>query len=289
MKAIVTDIKRFAVHDGDGIRTTVFFKGCNLCCQWCHNPETISGAKQLAFYAHKCTLCGACASLCLNHVIAGGERRIDAESCLFCGKCTEVCSQDALKIFGTEMDAEAILDILLEDKAFYETSGGGVTFSGGECMLQIDFLAELLPKCKENGLHTAIDTAGNVPWAYFEKILPWTDAFLYDIKMLDAQKHRLFTGADNSRILENLVRLSESGATVWVRIPVVGGVNATEQDMRAIADFLQPLRIAKIELLPYHSLYAGKGAAICIKTPLFTTPSKEDMERFCGIMPSRLF
>ncbi len=280
MKAMITDIKRFAIHDGDGIRTTVFFKGCTLRCLWCHNPETLSGTRQLALYRHKCTLCGLCASLCPAHTIENGIHLINQELCKGCGKCIENCPMDALKLFGTEMSSDEVLDILLEDKAFYETSGGGVTFSGGECMLQSDFLAELLPKCKENGLHTAIDTAGNVPWKSFERVLQWVDTFLYDIKLIDADKHKRFTGADNALILENLARLSQCGKTIYIRVPVVGGVNATDEDMQAIAGFLRPLSIAKVELLKYHDMYASKNEAVGRKVDTFTIPTETEMERF---------
>ncbi len=273
MKAMITEIKRFAVHDGDGIRTTVFFKGCNLNCAWCHNPETISKNKQLAFYEHKCSGCGKCRNAC----------RYSSEICDLCGKCTEVCPLSARKIYGTEMTAEEILEIILRDKAFYETSGGGVTFSGGECMLQADFLAGLLKKCKENSIHTAVDTAGNVPRESFIKVLPYTDIFLYDIKTADPALHKKYTGSGNRLILENLKFLSDSGAKITVRVPVIGGVNDSESEIKSIAEILKPLNIFKTELLPYHDMYISKNRAVNRDIPVFSIPSKEKMVIFENI------
>lgn len=167
MKAVIFDIQRNSFVDGPGIRTTVFFKGCNMRCKWCHNPESQSAQKQMMYYKDKCTGCGKCAKVCPNQL----------KKCDFCGKCELYCPADARKICGKEYSADEVFNEIAKDKTFYENSGGGATFSGGECMLQIGFLCEILKKCKENGIHTAVDTAGNVPWEYFEKILPYTDIF----------------------------------------------------------------------------------------------------------------
>ena len=199
MKAMLFDIQRGSYVDGPGIRTTVFFKGCNLDCKWCHNPESKSADRQMLFYSDKCTGCGKCVSVCPNK----------GKKCELCGKCALFCPRDARKLCGREYGIEEVMRELLRDKCFYENSGGGVTFSGGECMLQIDFLSEILRECKTEGIHTAVDTAGNVPFSYFERILPFTDLFLYDIKAISAEKHKEGTGADNARILENAKRLSE--------------------------------------------------------------------------------
>ena len=198
MKATVFDIERNSYVDGPGIRTAVFFKGCNLRCAWCHNPESQSPKPQMMFYKNKCMGCGKCREKCPNNL----------ESCDLCGKCSLFCPQDARDICGKEYTVDEVLKEVLKDKAFYETSGGGVTFSGGECMLQIEFLTKILKACKENGIHTAVDTAGHVPYERFEQILPYTDLFLYDVKCFDSDKHRQYTGLENQLILKNLKRIN---------------------------------------------------------------------------------
>ena len=199
MKATIFDIQRGSFVDGDGIRTTVFFKGCNLKCKWCHNPEGISPKIEKLFYKDKCTSCKKCDEVCINK----------KKSCTLCGKCALYCPNDAIEICGKNYTENEILDIILKDKSYYDTSNGGVTFSGGECMLQIDFLTEILKLCKENGINTAVDTAGNVPYEYFEKILPYTDTFLYDVKCITEDLHKQFTGVSNGLILSNLKKLAQ--------------------------------------------------------------------------------
>ena len=280
MKAIVFDVKRFAVHDGPGIRTTVFLKGCNLRCLWCHNPEGLSGESQIAYYAHKCIGCGECVRICPSgaHFVTENEHVFERALCTACGRCAEVCTADAIAYFGRRMTAAEVLSLVTEDKDFYESSGGGVTFSGGECMLQADFLREILRLCKENGIHTAVDTAGDVPWASFEKVLPYTDLFLYDVKAATESLHKEGTGVSNARILENLTRLSDTGAEIIVRVPVIGGYNDTEEEMTKIASVLRPLRIKSVELLPYHAMGEHKYKAIGREERRFTVPSEERMQ-----------
>ena len=205
MKATVSDIKRFAVHDGDGIRTTVFLKGCPLKCVWCHNPESISFNTQIAFYQNKCIGCGACTQVCPSaaHGIIDADHVFERSLCIGCGRCEKVCLGEALKFYGREMTVSELLPILLEDKVFYETSGGGVTISGGECLCHADFCAELLKSLKREGINTAVDTCGFVPKVALEKIAPFTDMFLYDIKALDEHVHIRCTGKSNKLILEN--------------------------------------------------------------------------------------
>jgi pyruvate formate lyase activating enzyme len=195
----------------------------------------------MLFYKDKCIGCGKCKEKCPNSL----------EKCDFCEKCTIFCPQNAREICGREYTAEEVLKIILKDKSFYDASGGGVTFSGGECMLQIDFLEEILRLCKENGIHTAVDTAGHVPYDYFERILPYTDLFLYDVKCLDSEKHKKFVGVSNARILENLEKLLATGASVLVRIPVIPEVNDSAEEMRAGSAFLRKGNNApRVELLP---------------------------------------
>lgn len=274
-KAIFFDIQRNSFVDGPGIRTTVFFKGCNLKCAWCHNPESQSAKPQMMFYKDKCTGCGKCKSVCPYHL----------EQCELCGKCTLYCPVDARMVCGKEHTVDEVLKEVLKDKAFYETSGGGVTFSGGECMLQIDFLAEILKKCKENGIHTAVDTAGHIPFESFEKILPYTDLFLYDIKIFDSQKHKQYVGVSNELILENLKKLFERKAKLWIRVPVIPDVNDSIEEIQKIKDFLKTIGTAeKIELLPYHAMGENKYRAIGKEPQIFKTPDAENMKRLKEIL-----
>lgn len=262
-KAMITDIKRFAVHDGDGIRTTVFFKGCPLRCVWCHNPETFLPQKQLAFFAHKCMLCGNCEKLCDVHTLKHGLHTVNRKACTHCEACVEACPTDALKVYGREMTAEDILQIVLQDRSFYDASGGGVTLSGGECLIYPDFCAELLKKCKENGIHTAVDTCGYVPSEAFDQVIPFTDVFLYDIKAMDPALHQAYTGVPNACILNNLRYIDGLGCQTEIRVPCVPGVNDTELDR--ITAFASTLRHAvRMRILPYHDLARSKYDALAL-------------------------
>ena len=255
MKALIFDIQRNSYVDGPGIRTTVFFKGCNLRCKWCHNPESQSFEKQIMFYKDKCIGCGRCKDLTVD----------DADF---------ICYNDAKEICGREYTVNEVFDEIVKDKAYYETSGGGVTFSGGECMLQIDFLAEILKKCKTNCLHTAVDTAGNVKWESFEKILPYTDLILYDIKSFTENLHIEGTGVSNRLILENLKKLSESfNGDIIIRIPVITGFNNEIKEMQKIANFLKHIRINMVELLPYHKMGEHKYEALNIHSESYDVPA----------------
>lgn len=275
MKATIFDIERNSFVDGPGIRTTVFFKGCNLRCKWCHNPESQSAKKQMMFYKSKCTGCGKCKEVCPNKL----------EKCDFCGKCELFCLQDARKVCGKDYTVDEVFSEVIKDKSFYENSGGGVTFSGGECMLQIDFLLEILKKCKENGIHTAVDTAGNVPWSSFEKIMPYTDLFLYDVKCLSQQLHIEGTGVSNKLLLENLKKLSACfDGDIIIRVPVICGFNADEAEIRSIGEFLKTLKVKKTELLPYHKMGEHKYDALGIACEKYTVPSEEDMAAYRKII-----
>lgn len=265
MTAVIFDIQRNSFVDGPGIRTTVFFKGCNLKCKWCHNPESQNFEKQMMIYKNKCTGCGKCASVCPHHL----------SSCEFCGKCEILCPNDARKVCGKEYTPEEVLKEVIKDKTFYETSNGGVTFSGGECMLQADFLCETLKLCKENGIHTAIDTAGCVSWEHFEKIMPYADMFLYDVKCFDEQKHKEYTGVSNKLILENLKKISDTtNKEIIIRIPVIHGVNDDEKEMGMIAEFLKGIRYTSVDLLPYHKMGEHKYDALDMAYTEFEVPDK---------------
>ncbi len=268
MTGQIFDIERNSFVDGPGIRTTVFFKGCNLKCAWCHNPESQDFKPQMMFYRDKCKGCGKCKEVCKN------------EDCTLCGKCAIYCPVDARKVCGKEYTVDEVFSEVIKDKSFYENSGGGVTFSGGECMLQIDFLCEILKKCKENGIHTAVDTAGYVPFEYFEKILPFTDLFLYDIKILNSEKHKEYVGAENKLILENYKKLLASGAKIWVRIPVIPDINDSREEMQGIKVFLKTIgEPQKTELLPYHAMGENKYGAIGKKTQIFKKPDAQKIKQ----------
>ncbi len=275
MKATIFDIERNSYVDGPGIRTTVFFKGCNLRCKWCHNPESQSAEKQMMFYKEKCAGCGKCAEVCPNHF----------EKCDFCGRCELFCPSDARKVCGKEYTVDEVFSEVVKDKAFYDNSGGGVTFSGGECMLQLDFLCDILKKCKENGIHTAVDTAGNVPWQSFLKIMPYTDLFLYDVKCFSEQLHIEGTGVSNKLLLENLKKLSDCfDGDIIIRIPVMGSFNADETEMRKINDFLKTVKVKKTELLPYHKMGEHKYDALGVQCEKFSVPSEEEMKTYRKII-----
>lgn len=271
MKGLIFDIQRSSLVDGDGVRTVVFFKGCNLRCKWCHNPEGIDKSQTLLYYKSRCTGCGECASAC---EIGQGE-------CLLCGNCALVCPRNARQLCGREYSACELLDIVCQDTDVYLATGGGVTLSGGECMLQIDFLEELLRLCRERGINTAVDTAGNVPREYFERIIPYVNTFLFDVKCADDTLHRTFTGVSNKLILSNLEYLLKKGCEVVVRVPVVGGFNASEDEMYRIFELLRDKGVKKAELLPYHRLgehkYEGAGL---IRSAEFTVPGTSQMEKF---------
>ncbi len=258
MQGSIVDVKHFAVHDGPGIRTTVFLKGCPLHCFWCHNPETQSPLPQKAFFAHKCIGCNQCAGACPRNL----EPRSDWNSCTACGACAQVCSNGALRIYGRSVSVQDILPDLTVDRIFYESSHGGVTVSGGEPLVQPDFTAELLAELKKQKIHTAVDTCACAAWEAFEKVLPVTDLFLCDLKHMDPLAHRRGTGVENTLILENLQKISGSGKKMWIRIPLIAGFNDAADVVGKMADFLAPLNVAKIEILPGHDLAGSRYTAL---------------------------
>lgn len=269
MKAIVSDIKRFAVHDGRGIRTTVFFKGCPLKCFWCHNPESIGYRPQIAYYRNKCIGCGECAAVCTTGANRMTEEAhiFDRSLCVACGDCEKVCLGEAIKLYGRETTVDELLPILLEDSDFYETTGGGVTLSGGECLCHADFCAELLCKLKEKGIDTAVDTCGAVTREEFEKVMPYTDTFLYDIKAIDEDLHVKVTGTSNRLILNNIRYLDAKGCDIEFRVPYVPGANSGE--IGKIASFLKTLNHRyRVKVLPYHNYAGSKYAALGMENAL---------------------
>ncbi len=255
MHARVLQIERLCVHDGPGIRTTVYLKGCSLQCRWCHNPESISPKPEIGLRASRCIGCGACAEVCPTraHVFADGAHTLDRRLCTACGKCVEACLPGALEYYGREMSAEDVAAAVLADRTFYAESGGGCTLSGGEPLLQADFCAGVFSLLKGEGIHCAVDTSGAVPWGNFETALPYTDMFLYDIKHVDSSIHMAHTGGSTQATLRNLQRLSECNVPIEVRIPLIPGFNADVESIFAIGGFLCGLRnITGVRLLPYH-------------------------------------
>jgi glycyl-radical enzyme activating protein len=277
MTGRIFDIQRFSIHDGPGIRTTVFMKGCTLNCAWCHNPESIHKGKQIQTYFSKCIGCGKCFDTCINgaHIIVDGERIYNRELCEVCGRCVSECYSGSIVMTGRDIESDELIQEIAADIPFYKDSGGGVTFSGGEPLMQSEFVAKTLKKCKERGINTAVDTAGNIPYSAFEEVMPFTDIFLYDMKAMDDELHRDLTGASNKLLLENLLKLDGEGIPIRIRIPVITGANDTDENYIEMIEYLKTMKnIEGVEPLAYHSLGAGKleslGKSDSLK--LFETP-----------------
>jgi pyruvate formate lyase activating enzyme len=279
----IFDIKRFSIHDGPGIRTTVFFKGCPLACWWCHNPESQDVEPELILRPNRCIHCGVCLEACPEGAISDGDPVVTAtEMCRRCGACVEVCYAEARELVGREMKVAEVMAEIERDVAFYDESHGGVTFSGGEPLMQPDFLLALLQLCKEKEIHTALDTCGYAPWQALDEIRSCVDLFLYDLKLIDDGRHLHFTGVSNRLILENLRRLSLYGHRIVLRVPIVPGVNDDEQSMREIATFVAELpALEGVDLLPYHAIgrekYGRLGRTYAL--PETPPPSKERIEQ----------
>jgi pyruvate formate lyase activating enzyme len=253
---------RYCVHDGPGIRTAVFLKGCPLHCSWCHNPEGQSKGIELSFREDRCVRCGDCFDLCPNGAVVKevDGYRLVRETCRVCGTCADSCYAEARELVGREMTVREVLNEILKDLAFFDQSGGGVTFTGGEPLLQTDFLEALLRSCQMHGIHTALETSGFCDWETMERIAAIADLFLYDIKLMDDEAHRRFTGVGNEQILGNLARLSGSGNDVVVRMPVLPGINDHEANLQSILHFLTTrTAVREIHLLPFHRIGRDKS------------------------------
>ena len=289
IKGRVFDIKRYALHDGPGIRTTLFLKGCPLNCWWCHNPESQSPRPERLYRPDRCLRCGACLIACEHGAISWNGDRIltDDTRCTLCGACVEVCYAEAREIVGREMTVPQAMAELERDVAFYDESGGGVTFSGGEPLMQPRFLLALLQACKRAELHTALDTCGLASWQTLDTVRQYVDLFLYDLKLLDDVLHRQFTGMSNETILANLRALSEKGHTIVLRIPIIPGVNDNELTLSQIAEFAATLpHLAGVNLLPYHPTASDKYHRLGRVYQLQDAhpPSTKDMEQFADLM-----
>jgi pyruvate formate lyase activating enzyme len=263
LKGIVTHIQRYSIHDGPGIRTVVFFKGCPLSCLWCCNPETQSFKPELEFIKNLCQQCGQCVKICPEKAVNSElfcpeQAKIDHQKCTVCGKCALVCPSGALKIIGEEMEAEAILTLIKKDGAFYRRSGGGVTLSGGEPLFQPDFAIQLLRACHNLNINSAIETCGLAAQNIFEQTLPFTDLFLYDIKNLEPLKHQRLTGASNKLILSNLRWLRKKTAHVILRLPLIPGFNMDKENLQSVSRLVNDLGIEEVNLMPFHQMGKDK-------------------------------
>ncbi len=275
---IIYNIQRFSLNDGPGIRTTVFLKGCMLGCVWCHNPESKSIKKQLMLNASRCVGCGMCQTACEKglHRFSEGVHDIDRERCTACGACAAVCA-GALEIVGRPATVDEVLREVMKDQLFYKNSGGGMTLSGGEPLMQPDFTLALLRGAKEKGLHTAVETCGCAKWAQIEAILPYVDLFLWDVKETDSERHKAFTGTGNALILENLERLNAAGARIILRCPVIPGMNDRDAHFKAIGELSMRLQnVERIDVEPYHPLGRGKSESLGENYPLAHLSFPED-------------
>ena len=291
VRGIIFDIKRFSIHDGPGIRTTVFLKGCPLRCAWCHNPESQRRRPQVMLRPSRCIQCAECIDHCPQDAIHWNSDgpRTDRRLCIECGTCIPFCAADAREMVGREVRANDLLAELARDLPFFDESGGGVTFSGGEPLWQPDFLHELLQGCRVQEMHTAVDTCGAVSWGAIEAIRPFTDLFLYDIKMMDEDRHRAATGVGNRPILANLRRLSELGHAVQLRLAIIPGMNDDEANLRATAEFAASLpQIEGLSILPYHSTARDKYGRLGLNYPLdeLRPPDEAQMAAIADLLRS---
>ena len=292
LKGLVFNIQRYSIHDGPGIRTTVFFKGCPLRCRWCSNPESISSQPELLVREARCNRCSRCIDVCSPAALslASTGLWLDRQKCDLCLKCMDACWEDAIEVAGRYMGLSEVVDECRRDELFYHNSDGGVTLSGGEPLMQADFALALLERCKLLGLSTALDTCGHVQWPVLEKALHFTDLVLFDIKHLDADEHRDGTGVDNVLILSNLEKAVNSGnARIWIRVPVIPGYNDSNQYMQRLARRLQGLKAEKVSVLGYHEWgrtkyqSLGKAYQLSGRKP----PTEERLCEITGIFKSQ--
>ena len=287
------DIQGFAVQDGPGIRTTVFLKGCPLRCPWCHSPESQAFATELNWMSIRCLgvdACGLCLEACPNGAISQGKPQttpsgspivypeVDKSKCDDCGACARGCKAEALYLCGIDRTVDEVMHRLLRDKPFFDESGGGVTVSGGECLCQPEFTIALLKRCKDNHIHTAVDTTGFVQWAVIEKALPYTDLFLYDVKCMDSALHKQVIGVPNDPILENVKEIAKAGHRLWIRIPVIPLFNDSEEHFDQYGAFLSSIRNAVdiVQLMPYHKMGLSKHDRLLKKEKIFVAEPPPD-------------
>jgi len=274
---------KYSIHDGPGIRTTVFMKGCPLRCLWCHNPESQMPEPQLMRFPNRCIGCGSCAKACSSGaiIIVDNKLKYDITKCINCGQCAEVCYAGAMEMAGKYMSVEDVMKEVEKDKVFYEESGGGVTFSGGEPFMQPAFLKELLISCRRKGIHTTVDTCGFAPKDVIIELSQYIDLFLYDLKLMDNERHKKYIGSSNEIILDNLKELINMGKRIFIRIPIIPGINDDDDNLEATGEFLSGIRgIEQINILPYHNIAMEKYKRLNMKysLPDIKDPSQEKMK-----------
>lgn len=280
---MVFDLQRFALHDGPGIRTTIFLKGCPLDCKWCHNPESKKMTRQIGLMVQRCTGCGNCQNVCphgVHTITKAGEHKVDYAKCCQCGKCVDSCLNQAIKMYGHKRKTEDLLDVVVKDRDFYERSGGGLTVSGGEPMMQFQNLKELLQGAKQRKLHVCLDTSGQADTEKYLEIAPYVDIFLYDYKITDPRLHREYVGRDNRTIIDNLDALCRNGSNIYLRCPIIPGVNDNREHYKAIAHLSQKYeQIRQVNLMTYHNMAMGKAEQIGDKYELAELKTIEEAQR----------
>ncbi len=267
----VFDIQRYSIHDGPGIRSTVFLKGCPLTCVWCSNPESQKQVPQLLYLKHLCSRCHKCVDICPNkaiRVLPEGDLEVDRDLCVGCGFCVDICPAEARQVSGKLMSVEEVIDIVKRDALFYKNSDGGVTFSGGEATAQPEFLLALLRECKKLGFHTTLDTCGFVKWDILEPVLEYVDLVLFDVKQTNPKKHQQYTGVSNKLIFENAKRILSQNIPVILRAVLIPGCNDSDEDIRALAEFALELGGPEINLMLYHKLGIKKYESLGMKYKL---------------------
>jgi len=282
----IFNIQKYSIHDGPGIRTTVFLKGCPLKCVWCHNPESQSYETEIIASIEKCIGCNSCIDSCLYNCITfiNNEPTVDKSICSLCGECTKNCPTNAMEMLGKSMTVDEVMKEIEKDYVFYEESGGGVTISGGEPLMQFEFINAILIKCKEREIHTAIDTSGYSSWENVYKIFKNVDLFLYDIKHISDVKHIQLTGVSNKEILDNLSNLAKTGANIWIRVPIIPGINDDKENIVGIGNLMNYLKLKDIFILPYHNIASDKYRKLGKEYGLsnIKTPTNEHMENIAG-------
>lgn len=286
----IFQVQRWSVHDGDGIRTTVFFKGCPLRCKWCANPESWLQKLEIMFYPQKCTQCGRCLAVCKHNAIVqrpDGKIHFVRENCVYCRKCLPVCLVGARKCIGESVTVDDGMHMIRKDCIFYQESGGGVTFSGGEPFMQSDTLRQLVKACQEIGIDTAVETSAYFDFKENRDIIAAFDTIFIDLKHMDDKAHRLLTGVSNQKILENIIEISKVHHNVILRVPIIAEVNATTENMHNMCQFLQAhTKVQQVELLPYHTLGQHKMEALGIDVEAYKTPAEADIRNLEAIIVS---